>query len=65
MSNPACWYQNLLDNINETPRYLPCCVVYLDVDKDHDAGGDVEGAEGGVHHIADLLTHLVEVKNTK
>ena len=37
---------------------IPGCEVYLDVDEHHDAGRDVEGAEGGVQHIAHLFTHL-------
>ena len=37
---------------------LPCSKVDLDVDKDHDAGGDVEGAKGGVEHVADVFAEL-------
>ena len=32
--------------------------VDFDVDEDHDGGGDVEGAEGGVHHVAEVLAQL-------
>ena len=32
--------------------------VDLDVDEDHDAAGDVEGAERRVHDVADVLAQL-------
>ena len=32
--------------------------VDVDVDEDHDAGGDVERSQGGVENVAGLLTQL-------
>ena len=36
----------------------PCGEVDLDVDEDHDAGGNVEGAEGRVHHVTHVPAQL-------
>ena len=37
---------------------LPGCKVDVDVDEDHDAGGDVERAQGGVQNITRLGAQL-------
>ena len=42
---------------------IPGREVDLDVDKDHDAAGDVERPEGRVHHVPDVFTQLK--RNTK
>lgn len=44
--------------VDVATRPLPGGVVDLDVDEDHDAAGDVEGPEGAVHHVADVLAQL-------
>ena len=49
--------------------YLPSPLsrrkVDLDVDENHDGGGDVEGAEGRVHHVAEVLAQLQKRKIAK
>ena len=40
---------------------LPGSKVNLDVDEDHDAGWDVEGPEGRVHHISHILANLIKI----
>ena len=47
---------------NVPPCPLPGCIVDLDVDEDHDAAGDVEGAESAVHHITKVLAQLQDKK---
>ena len=37
---------------------LSGCIIYFDVDENHDATGDVERPEGAVHHVTDVLTKL-------
>ena len=37
---------------------IPGREVDLDVDKDHDAAGDVERPEGRVHHVPHVLAQL-------
>ena len=37
---------------------LSSCIIYFDVDENHDAAGDVERPEGAVHHVTDVLTKL-------
>lgn len=52
--------------LGRPPRGLPnaatgarlCRIVDPDVDEHHDAGGDVEGAQGGVEDVAELLAEL-------
>ena len=50
-------YKPTKSNI-ETVIFLPCSKVDLDVNKDHDAGWDVEGAKGGVHHVTRVTAQL-------
>ena len=38
--------------------FLPGSKVDLDINKDHDAGGDVEGAKGRVHHVTRVTAQL-------
>ena len=45
---------------NVPPGSLPGGIVDLDVDENHNAAGDVEGAEGAVHHVPKILAQLQE-----
>ena len=38
--------------------FLPGSKVDFDVNKDHDAGGDVEGAKGRIHHVTRVTAQL-------
>ena len=44
--------------ISCSPRALSGSEVDFDVDEDHDGGGDIERAEGGIHHVAQVLAQL-------
>ena len=51
----------LLKQIFKLKIVLPGSKVNLDVDEDHDAGWDVEGPEGRVHHISHILANLIKI----